>query len=161
MRLFTLIVSAVFVAEGVWLVALGESFGWLLAGFFGLCLLVAILEPRLRRRQTPSKYRLLITTDEIACEHPKRKREAIRWEDVSRIWYLTTSEGPWLPDEWVLLEGENGGCSFPTEVSNIAAFWDELKERFPGFDYQPIIRGGTDDAKHLCWERQPPSRRST
>ena len=161
MRLFTLIVSAVFVAEGVWLVALGESFGWLLAGFFGLCLLVAILEPRLRMRQTPSKYRLLITTDEIACEHPKRKREAIRWEDVNRIWYLTTSEGPRLPDEWVLLEGENGGCSFPTEVSNIAAFWDELKGRFPGFDYQPIIRGGTDDAKHLCWERQLPGRRGT
>jgi hypothetical protein len=161
MRLFTLIVSAVFVAEGVWLIASGETFGWLLAGFFGLCFLVAIFEPRLRMSQMPSEYRLLITTDEIACEHPKRKREAIRWEDVNRIWYLTTSDGPRLPDEWVLLEGENGGCSFPTEVSNISAFWDELKVRFPGFDYQPIIRGGTDDAKHLCWERQLPSRRST
>jgi len=28
-----------------------------------------------------------------------------------------------------------------------------LKERFAGFDYKPIIHGGTDDAKHLCWER--------
>jgi hypothetical protein len=161
MRLFTALVSTVFIAEGVWLIASGETFGWLLAGFFGLCLLVAIFEPRLRMPQMPSEYRLLMTTDEIACEHPKRKREAIRWEDVNRIWYLTTSDGPRLPDEWVLLEGENGACSFPTEVSNISAFWDELKERFPGFDYQPIIRGGTDDAKHLCWERQPPSRRST
>jgi len=32
--------------------------------------------------------------------------------------------------------------------------WDELEERFLGFDYGPLIRGGTDDAKHLCWERQ-------
>jgi hypothetical protein len=146
----------VFVAEGIWLVVSGESFGWLLAGFFGLCLLVAIFEPRLRRAQVPSEYRLLIAADEIACEHPKRKRESIRWEDVDRIWYVTTADGPWRPDEWVLLEGEDAGCSFPTEASGFDRFWDELKQRFPGFDYKPMIRGGTDDAKHLCWERQPP-----
>ena len=33
------------------------------------------------------------------------------------------------------------------------AVWNELKQRFPGFDYGPIIRGGTVDARHLCWER--------
>ena len=59
----------------------------------------------------------MITEDDVACEHPKRRREAIRWEDVNRIWYVTTSDGPWLPDEWILLEGEDQGCSFPTEVS--------------------------------------------
>ena len=32
MRLFTLFVSAVFVAEGIWLIGSGEPFGWLLAG---------------------------------------------------------------------------------------------------------------------------------
>jgi hypothetical protein len=31
--------------------------------------------------------------------------------------------------------------------------WDDLQQRFAGFDYKPIIQGGTDDAKHLCWER--------
>jgi hypothetical protein len=33
------------------------------------------------------------------------------------------------------------------------AVWDELEQRFPGFDFGPLIRGGTDDAQHLCWER--------
>jgi hypothetical protein len=53
-----------------------------------------------------------------------------------------------------VLEGDSGGCSFPTEVKGMSAIWDELEARFPGFDYAPIIEGGTDFKKHLCWERQ-------
>jgi hypothetical protein len=149
-----MIVSAVFVALGVWFIASGDSFGWLLAGFFGLCLVIAILEPRLHRPKVSFDFRLLITDLEVACEHPKRKRESIRWDDVNRIWYLTTSEGPWIPDEWILFEGEHGGCSLPTEAAGIEGLWGELERRFPGFDFGPVIRGGTSEAKHLCWERR-------
>lgn len=153
MRLFTLVVSALFVAIGIWGIVTGDSSGWPLAGFFGACLLVAIFEPRLRVK-IPCEYRLLITEDGVACEHPKRKRESIRWDEVKEIWYVTTAEGPRLPDEWILLEGENTACSFPTEVSNMSLFFDELERRFPGFDYEPVIKGGTEFKKHLCWERQ-------
>jgi hypothetical protein len=100
-----------------------------------------------------SGYRVIITAEEIACEHSRRKREAIRWEDVVRISYVTTSEGPWLPDEWLLFEGEATGCSVPSEAQGFEQIWDELKARFPGFDYRPLIAGGTDDAMHLCWTK--------
>jgi hypothetical protein len=132
MRLFTLLVSALFAAVGIGMIVSGNSFGWFVAGLFGLCLLVAIFEPWLPKPRVSSEYRLLITKDEVACEHPKRQRESIRWEDVSRIWYVTTSEGPRFPDEWILLEGENRGCSFPTEATGIEGFWDVLKQRFAG-----------------------------
>jgi hypothetical protein len=29
-----------------------------------------------------------------------------------------------------------------------------MERRFPGFDYGPIIQGGTTFAKHLCWEQR-------
>ena len=45
MRLFTLVVSASFVAIGVTAIASGNSDGWLIAGFFGLCFLIAVFEP--------------------------------------------------------------------------------------------------------------------
>ena len=154
MRWFTLVVSAIFIVIGVSAIASGNSEGWLIAGFFGLCLLVAIFEPWFSKPWVTCDYRLVITSDEIACEHPKRPREAIRWKDVNRIWYVTTSDGPRLPDEWLLLEGEYGGCSFPTEAKGFAGIWDELKQRFVEFDYHPIIQGGTNDARHLCWERK-------
>jgi hypothetical protein len=40
-----LVVSALFVVIGVTAIASGNSDGWLIAGFFGLGLLVAIVEP--------------------------------------------------------------------------------------------------------------------
>jgi hypothetical protein len=153
MRLFTLVVSPLFVVCGVGMIGSGDSYGWLVAGFFALCLLVAVFEPRFPKPHLSHGYRLLMTNEEVACEHPKRQRESIRWEHVNRIWYVTTSGGPSLPDEWFLLEGENGGCSFPTEAIGFDGIWDQLKQRFAGFDYEPLIRGGTEDAKQLCWER--------
>jgi hypothetical protein len=152
-RLFLFLVSTLFTAGGVWMGVSGDTFGWFAAAFFGFCLFVAIFEPWFPKPQTSCDYRLVITEDEVACEHPKRKRESIRWENVDRIWYVTTSGGPWLPDEWLFFLGANGGCSFPTEAVGIDGIWNELKQRFTGFDYGPIIRGGTDDAKHLCWQR--------
>jgi hypothetical protein len=159
MRTFTLIVSPLFIAGGIWMIASGEPSGWGGTVFFGLCLLVAIFEPWLPDPTRTPVYRLVITPHEVACEHPKRPRESIRWEDVKRVWYVTTSDGPWLPDEWILLEGESGGCSFPTEAAGFDGIWDELKQRFPGFDYESFLRGGTDDARYLCWERRSEPRR--
>jgi hypothetical protein len=153
MRGFTLLVSALFVACGVVMIVDGRRDGWLVAGFFGLCLLAAVFEPWLPKPDGSSGYRLVITPDEVACEHPKRPREAIRWDDVTRIWYVTTSDGPRVPDEWIVLEGESRGCSFPTEAIGFDGIWDELKQRFAGFNYGPLIHGGTNDARHLCWER--------
>jgi len=157
MKIVPVLGSALFTAGGVWMIVDGHRFGWLIAGFFGLCLLLAVVEPRLPRRHVSSGYRLVITPAELACEHPKRPRESIRWDEVTRIWYVTTSDGPRLPDEWILLEGAGRGCSLPTEAVGFDRIWDELTQRFPGFDYGPLIRGGTDDARHLCWERGRPS----
>lgn len=154
MRIFTAVVSVAFVVIGISMIADGRSPGWLVTGFFAVCLLVAIFEPWLPRPNVQSEYCLVITADEVACEHPKRNREAIRWANVERVWLVTTSDGPRLPDQWLLFEGQHGGCSVPTEAVGFDAMWDEMKQRFAGFDYGPLIRGGTDDAKYLCWERQ-------
>ncbi|HET6328410.1 MAG TPA: hypothetical protein VFG04_27255 [Planctomycetaceae bacterium] len=165
-RRFFLCGLTLLTAAGVAMELAGYSVGSFVAGFFGLGLVLALVEPLfmklafwlpLPQPRVSCDYRLSMTDDEVACEHPKRIREAIRWEDVNRIWYVTTSDGPWLPDAWFVLEGEQGGCSFPTEATDINNFWDQLKQRFPGFDYQPIIRGGTDDARYLCWERGAPA----
>ena len=138
MRWFTLIVSALFVAIGIVMIRDGAPWGWAITAFFAACALVAVFEPKLRIKYK-TEFRLVITADEIACEHRRRPRESIRWSDVIRIWYVTTSHGPRVPDEWLLLEGANGGCSFPTEAEGMDAIWDELKQRFPNFDYRPLI----------------------
>ncbi len=99
-------------------------------------------------------YKLVMTTQEITCEHPKWKRQAVRWDQIIRIWFVTTSEGPWQPDQWLLFESKGGSCLVPTEAEGIEKIWDELAARFPGFNFKPIALGGINDAKHLCWERR-------
>jgi hypothetical protein len=151
MRWFTLVASLVFIATGILAITSGESIGWLIVGFFGLCLLVAIFEPKLPKKYASSGYKLVFTDEEIACEHWKRPRESIRWNDVIKIWYITTPDGPRNPDEWILLDGETGGCSFPTEAAGMDQMWDEIEQRFPGFDYHWLIIGPPQEAKRLCW----------
>lgn len=154
MRLFTLITSALFFAIGIGAIVSGDGDGYSIAGFFGLCFLVALFEPRLPKPWLESEYRVVVTADEITCLYRRRPRESLRWDDVIRVWYVTTSHGPYSPDQWVVLEGEASACSFPTEARGFEAIWGEFEQRFPSFEYGPIIRGGTTDAKHLCWERE-------
>ena len=102
--------------------------------------------------QIQSDYRAVITGDGIACEHPKGQREFIRWADVREISVRTTSDGPWLPDVWVLFVGETGGCSIPTEAVGFDAVYESLK-RFHGFDFGCFLKGGTNDALHIGWKK--------
>jgi hypothetical protein len=154
MRVFTLVASVLFVAIGVSMIADGNRIGWWEVGFFGLCFLVALFEPWLPKPWLESEFRLVISADEITCEYRKRKRESIRWDDVIRIWHMTTADGPYVPDVWIIFEGEHGGCAVPTEAKEFGEIWDALTAHFPGFDYAPVIHGGTTLAKQLCWERQ-------
>ncbi len=154
MRLFTIVVSAVFVVIGTVMISSGVPYGWWVAGFFGCCLLVAIFESRLPKPHLDFEYQLVMTNDEIACEHPRRRREAIAWSAVTRIWCVTTSDGPRLPDQWLLFEGGNGGCSVPTDAVGFDSVWDQLKQRFAGFDDKPLTSLSVTDAKQLCWERE-------
>lgn len=71
--------------------------------------------PKQVHETTPGgPYTLTITPNEIACEHPKRDRESIKWDAVTEIRLVTTSEGPRYPDVWLLFVGDLGGCSVPS-----------------------------------------------
>jgi hypothetical protein len=153
-RWVRLLAFAAFTAVGIWMITLGHWSGWVGTVLFGLCLLVTVLEPVLPKSGATPLFQLVITEDQIACEHPKRKRESIRWEDVNCVWYITTSDGPWFPDEWYVLEGKDGGCSFPTEALGFDRLLEEFPKLFPGFDWEPVVHGGTDDARYLCWRRE-------
>jgi hypothetical protein len=153
-RILVLIAFTALTALGGWFIVSGRFSGLWVVGFFMLGLLFLIIEPWLPKPKVSPRYRLVITNNEIVCEYPKRT-ESIRWEDVARIWYITTSDGPWSPDEWLLFIGSAGYCSIPTEAAGFGCIWDELKQRFPDFDYEAIVKGGTDDAEYLCWERKP------
>jgi hypothetical protein len=73
--------SSVFVAIGIWMVVSGNWMGYLCAGFFGLCLLVAI------GQLLPGSCYLSIRPDGLTfCS--LYRGATIRWEDVDRFYVV-------------------------------------------------------------------------
>jgi hypothetical protein len=98
-------------------------------------------------------YTVIISEDGIACEHPKRKRESIKWDQITEIRLVTTDEGPFQPDMWFLFLGEKDGCSVPSEAKGFDQLWDVFKTRFPGLDSKEIFEAGTDNAQKTIWKK--------
>ena len=96
---------------------------------------------------------MVITPEELACEHPRREREAVPWEEIHEIVLITTREDPFIPDQWLVFVGNVKGCSIPTEAIGIHGLWEEIETRFPGFDFQAMNKAGTGDAKKSVWRR--------
>ena len=149
-----LAVCLAFTGIGAAMILAGDRAGWWATIVSGLGILLYIIEPLRPGRSVSSEYRVVVTGDVVACEHPKRSREAIRWEDVRCVSVVTTSDGPWRPEMWLLFEGPASGCSIPTEAEGFDQLWDQLSARFSGFDFKPFIEacGKTTDARHICWQ---------
>jgi hypothetical protein len=98
-------------------------------------------------------YEVAITDQGLTCTHPKRPAETIRWDQVREIALVTTSYGPFLPDEWYVFTGDGTYCSVPSEARGFEGLWDVFKSRFPTIDYEAIIAAGTEDEKTVIWRR--------
>ena len=124
MRLFALLVSALFVAFGIWLIVSGSSSGWSIAatGFFGLCLLVAILEPWLKPHVS-GKYENEATRTTNFAEVVERLRVRA---DTPLI--LCSSASPDLKTVWVWALEENATNRLKTRWSGVLrpSEFDEL-----------------------------------
>lgn len=123
-----------------------------------VALIFWVLSKRKQRKEvwetTPGgPYQVFVTDEAVSCTHPKRATELIRWDEIKEIRLVTTSDGPFSPDEWYLFVGDDGGCSVPSEAKGFDQLWDIFKTRFPGFDYQGIIQAGTSDEQRVLWKK--------
>ena len=137
----------------------------LIAIFIGLGFIYKIFEklfpdnPLTKRIQESAalekQYVILITDDEIIVTHKGRHyKESVKWDDIQKIEVITTDEGPYLPDFYILLHGTDGGCAVPLGAEN----FDELFDRFAtlqGFNYERYITAtsSVDIANFIVWEK--------
>ncbi len=101
------------------------------------------------------QFRVVVTDSGITCEHPSRGSQQIGWDEIEEIDIVTTDQGPWLPDVWLVLLGNTNRCLVP----QIAVGYDALYERvskLEGFDYDAVIAAmaTTENAKFICWKRK-------
>ena len=106
-----------------------------------------------------SLYTLTVTDEFVRIEHPRRRTEQIRWDDIDIIWLINTDEGPLRPEIFMGLGGadENtGGCLIPIhecdgyeQVYDIVSKWD-------GFHFENYIHSMscTDNKDFYLWHRK-------
>lgn len=145
------------------------AFAWAFAGSgFGLraawpfwaslsCTGVFVSIPFLRSRAQP---RDRVSVDEHGIERQAAggTREAIRWDQLDRVFIATTDDGPANDDVfWVFIDESGGsGCAVPASAEGFEALLRRVQQ-LPGFDEDKALQamGASGSARIDVWQRQP------
>ncbi|TGM58363.1 hypothetical protein [Leptospira adleri] len=110
---------------------------------------------KLNLSRNPEKEFTVILTDEfVRVEHPKRKTERIRWDEIEEIRLINTDSGPYEPDVWLALIGKDGGCLIPNGCEGYDRVYAIVSE-YKDFNFLNVIQsmGTTDNAQFLLWKK--------
>ncbi len=100
-------------------------------------------------------FHVTITDTLIRVEHPVRKTEQVLWENIQEIKLINTNQGPWLPDVWLALLGEEDGCLIPQGVKGFDEVYD-IVSKYDGFNFENAIKSMTctDNAEFNLWTKK-------
>ena len=98
---------------------------------------------------------MTITEEFVKIEHPQRKTEMVRWDDIVEIWFINTDEGPAAPDVWLTLVGSESGCLIPTSDCGGYDQVYDIVSKYEGFDFQNVIASMScaHNARFLLWRK--------
>lgn len=96
-----------------------------------------------------------ITDDFVRVEHPSRKTEEVYWKDIKEIRFINTDTGPFTPDVWLALIGNNGGCLIPQGAKGCDKVYD-IVSKYDGFDYENVIKSmsSAGNEQFLLWTKK-------
>lgn len=111
-------------------------------------------------RKTASKnpeddFIVTITDAFVRVEHPKRKTEEILWKNIKEIRFINTDTGPFAPDVWLALIGNDHGCLIPQGAKGYDKVYD-IVSKYEGFNFENVIQSMscTDNEQFLLWTKQ-------
>ncbi|TGK34484.1 hypothetical protein EHQ12_01475 [Leptospira gomenensis] len=106
-------------------------------------------------RKPEDEFVVTLTDEFVRVEHPKRKTEEILWKEIDEIRLINTDAGPFQPDIWLVLIGENGGCSIPNGSEGYSRVYDIVSE-YDNFDFMNVIlsMSTAENREFQLWKRQ-------
>jgi hypothetical protein len=103
---------------------------------------------------------ITISEEEIVCNYPSSfKKEKISWRDITKIQVLTTDEGPYLCDVFLILRDTNDkGIVIPQYKQKETKQVLDRILKFEGFDNRLFIEamGSTEIKWFTVWEKDKP-----
>jgi hypothetical protein len=100
-------------------------------------------------------FTVTITKEYIRVEHPERKTEEVLWNDITEIKLINTNAGPFAPDVWLALLGENSGCLIPQGAKGFETVYDIIS-KYENFNFENFIKSMscTDNEEFLLWKKK-------
>ena len=97
----------------------------------------------------------VISVDErqISCTKPNGVIESVGWKDLRLVLIQTTNEGPYVPDVFWYLIGDESGFVVPLGATGEEAMLEQLQQ-LPGFDNEAVSEAmtSTSNRKFVCWQ---------
>ena len=141
-------------------VARGDAKDWWTFAFFALCVLMLLAAPtlRARREQALAKAAPRLIIDSIGVRRVTAETiEAVGWDELSEVWIVTTSAGPFMDDVFFVLHGAGeNGIVIPLELAVEHKLLNALQARLPDLDGAAIVSAMacTADARFVIWPPQ-------
>ena len=104
---------------------------------------------------TNSRAYVVVTDKGIAYHRTSGDIEAVDWADLRTVLIETTDGGPYFPDVFWILIGDQGGCVIPQGIVGEEVLAERLLA-LPGFDQSALIEAmsSTTNQRFLCWRTQ-------
>lgn len=99
-------------------------------------------------------FLITINNELIRVEHPDRETEEILWMNIEEIKLINTDAGPFAPDIWLALLGENSGCLIPHGTEGFETVFDTIS-KYDNFNFENFISSMscTDNEEFLLWKK--------
>ncbi|AWH72968.1 hypothetical protein DCS32_01945 [Dokdonia sp. Dokd-P16] len=108
-----------------------------------------------KKRNNPEDYyKTEITESYVRVTHPHRNTEEINWSEIEEIKLANTDDGPLAIDIWLVLIGNNKGCSIPHGSEGYEDVYDIIST-YEGFNFENVIKSMscTDNQLFELWKK--------
>jgi len=107
--------------------------------------------------QPEEEFNVTFTDDSVVVSHPERDTQVMRWDDILVIKLVNTDDGPFAPDVWLTLVGENQSCAIPQGAVGYDEVYDKVS-KYPGFNFDNVIASMScvENAEFILWTRVNP-----
>ena len=118
--------------------------------------LKTILRTAFGRQDLNFEAKYIVSVDElrISCQRPNGVIESVGLKDLKLIAIETTDEGPYVPDVFWYLIGDESGCVVPLGATGEKDMIEKLQQ-LPDFDNEALAEAMTctSNRKFVCWQR--------
>lgn len=106
--------------------------------------------------QPEDLYIVTLTDQSVHVLPPSGKPEEVLWKDIVEIRIVNTDAGPFEPDIWLVLIGQNAtGCMLPHGNQKFEAVYDIIS-KYDKFSFDNFISSmsSTQNEEFILWKKE-------